>query len=338
MPHIVPPTDEMIAHAADTLRKGGVVAFPTETVYGLGAGTFNTHGLALVYKCKGRPKENPLIAHVQDAAQVRTVIAAFGVGGGGKSWDERCDELARRFWPGPLTLVLPKAATVPELATGGLGTIAVRSPRHLVAQRLLRELGSPISAPSANRAGRVSPTSAQHVMDEFDASLDFPILDGGPCEVGLESTVVDMTQPSPVVLRHGSVTLEQLRAILGEVIAPPLHEQGASPGTSPAHYAPRTPAELVDSDRLGNRLAELAQPVAVLCFDAGPIKGPHRALAMPQDPRAYAAALYDALRRADAMNVSRILIERPEASSGLWRAIHDRLRRATSEIPGSNLD
>ena len=329
MPRIVAANASNIQIAADALRAGGVVAFPTETVYGLGACTLNVVAIERVYQLKGRPADNPLIAHVLDATLARDVVAAG-------CWDERCESLARRFWPGPLTLVLPKSARVSDRATAGRPTVAVRSPQHSAAQALLEAAGQPISAPSANRSGRVSPTSARHVLDEFASvaeARDLLILDGGECEVGIESTVLDLTSSPPRILRHGSVTLEQLRAVLGEVEAPAVETQSAGPGTSPSHYAPRTPAELVAPEQVQatlRRLGDQGQRGVALVFDPDMIKPPHRAVTMPQDGERYAHDLYQRLREADGMGCDRIVVESPPQTSQVWRAVHDRLRRATS--------
>ena len=322
MPTILEPSDLSIETAADAMRGGRAVAFPTETVYGLGALTMDPRGIGEVYRLKRRPANNPLIAHVLDAEGARAVA---------EGWDPRCDELASRLWPGPLTLVLPRRESVPVEAAGGLGTIAVRSPSHPVARRLLEELGgAAVSAPSANRSGHVSPTIARHVAEDFSGEEGLLILDGGRSELGLESTVIDLTGWRPVLLRPGTVTLESLKSILGEIEAPDIGEQGASPGTAARHYAPRTPAALVPTSAVRASLAKEPLPAAVLCFDATHVPGPHTAIAMPRDARLYASALYDALRSADTLGCARILVEMPPSSDGLWRAVVDRLRRATA--------
>jgi L-threonylcarbamoyladenylate synthase len=333
VPRIVASTPSAIAEAAHILRAGGVAAFPTETVYGLGALTLNERALNLVYELKGRPATNPLIAHVLDAEQAKLVIEPG-------AWNDRCDRLAGLFWPGPLTLVLRKSPRVPARATAGFPTIALRSPAHPVARGLIEQAGEPISAPSANRSGRVSPTTPQHVMDEFKdvpEARDLMILDGGASEVGIESTVLDLSDATrrARILRHGAVTIEQLRAALGEVDAPEIAAQTSSPGTSAAHYSPQTPAELIEPRDRGlakalDRCAQTGVPCAVLCFDREQVRLPHSALPMPADANEYARVMYDMLRRADALGCDRILIESPPSSNDLWRAIHDRLRRATA--------
>ena len=322
MPTILDPTDLSIEIAAEALRAGRPVAFPTETVYGLGALTLDAAGCAEVYRMKGRPAANPLIAHVLDASGARAIASA---------WCPRCDELASRLWPGPLTIVVARRPEVPGVAVGGRPTIAVRSPSHPVARRLLEELGgAAVSAPSANRWGRISPTNARHVAEEFVAEDDLVILDGGRSQFGLESTVIDLSGPRPTLLRPGSVTLEALREILGEVDAPEILEQGASPGTAARHYAPRTTATLVPFGGVRDALAGQKAPAAVLCFDSSHVPSPHTATAMPRDAAVYASALYDALRSVDSLGCARILIEAPPSSDGLWRAVVDRLRRATT--------
>ncbi len=315
--------DDVIADAAARLRSGGVVAFPTETVYGLGADTYDVNAIEQVYALKGRPSDNPLIAHVLDVEQARRVT---------RDWDGRCESLAERFWPGPLTLVMGKSSDVPDVATAGLGTVAVRCPNHEAARMLLESFGGPISAPSANRSGHVSPTTAAHVEAEFPEVEDLLVLDGGPCRIGIESTVVDMTGDRPRILRPGSVTADEIRDIVGDVDMPSIRVQTHSPGTSPAHYAPRTRTELVTWEQMRVRLATLTAPAVVLCIDETSVQAPHQAIEMPGIPEDYAHRLYGALREADAMPFDLILIETPHEDEGLWGAIQDRLRRASVRV------
>jgi len=320
VPRLFEPTAPNLAEAAARLRGGGVVVFPTETVYGLGAITFNPHAVGAIYQLKGRPSNNPLIAHVLDAEWARSLTSR---------WNDRCDALVSRFWPGPLTLVLSKSDEVPMRSTAGLNTIAVRSPAHPAARRLLELTGESISAPSANRSGEVSPTRAEHVMEDFADVRDLIVIDGGPCELGIESTVLDLTVRTPRILRPGTVTAADLRLVLGEVNDPVSREQGISPGTAESHYAPATPAHMVDGEALRERLARSTQNAVALCFDASIARPPHRAIVMSRDPDRYARELYHALRQADDMAAEMILIERPPPGER-WNAVHDRLSRATA--------
>ena len=320
MPRLAAATEPAVARAAALLRAGEPVAFPTETVYGLGADTFNEVALDRVYELKGRPADNPLIAHVLGADQARRVAVG---------WDDRCERLAGRYWPGPLTIVLGRAPAVPPRATAGWPSIAVRAPGHPVARALLEAFGGPVSAPSANVSGGVSPTTAAHVVADFALAADLLVLDGGACDVGIESTVVDLTAVVARVLRPGCVTVSQLREVLGEVVVECLGTQGPGPGTTMRHYAPRTATELVDEPALSGRLARLGEPAAVLCFDDAPVLPPHRAIVMPRTAEAYAARLYAALREADEMPGAMILVVRPASREGLWSAVLDRLGRAT---------
>lgn len=321
MPRIATPTAEVMAEAAAALRSGRVVAFPTETVYGLGADTFNPQAIAAIYELKGRPRMNPLIAHVLDEAQAAAVASR---------WDDRATKLAAEFWPGPLTLVVPRRPTVPGAATANLNTIAVRAPAHPTARGLLKAFGGPISAPSANRSGHVSPTSARHVADDFADADDLLILDGGECEVGIESTVLDLSGPRPRILRPGSITAAMLRETIGEVETPAIDSQTISPGTSAAHYAPATPMELIESSEIESTVSTSPGGVVLLAIGPPGRRPGHRVIAMPADAKGYAHRLYGALREADASGAGRILVELPPRDSDLWRAVHDRLSRAAS--------
>ena len=318
---VLQANDDSIALAAGLLRDGRPVAFPTETVYGLGADTFCERAIDRVYRLKGREADNPLIAHVLDVTQARRVTA---------SWDDRCERLARRFWPGPLTLVAARSADVPERSTAGWPTIAVRAPSHPVVRALLAAFNGPVSAASANRSGHVSPTSARHVADDYTQEEELVILDGGPSEIGIESTVVDLTGDVAAVLRPGVVTFDELREVIGDVAAGQTATQGPSPGTSARHYAPHTPTELIAGEALPSRLKAGEVPAVVLCFETTTVPAPHRAMVMPAEPEPYAARLYDALREADRAGCVRIFIEQPPSRDGLWMAILDRLSRATT--------
>ncbi|MGP1346429.1 MAG: L-threonylcarbamoyladenylate synthase [Phycisphaerales bacterium] len=331
--------DAMISRAADTLRAGRVVAFPTETVYGLGASALDESAVSLVFALKGRPASNPLIVHVHDTHMARGVC---------RSWPESAARLAERFWPGPLTLVLPRAAIVPDLVTSGGDTVAIRIPDHPTALKLIARFGAPIVGPSANRSGMVSPTTAEHVRQAFGRDDRVMILDGGPCRRGIESTVVWLADASPRILRPGFV---QAHAI-SEALDQPLAELGpaapdqpegaahASPGLLARHYAPNARAILINPGTdpaphihpgiPAERVALLASPPLVDAFQRSLGSRLIHTETMPADASAYAHALYAALRRADDAAPDLILIERPARTDGIWAAIHDRLKRATS--------
>jgi len=322
---IVPSGKEAIRRAASLLRAGALVAFPTETVYGIGGDATNDRAVADIFAAKSRPRFNPLIVHVPGLAEAEK-LAVF---------DDRARGLARRFWPGALTLVLPRrpAAGVSLLASAGLDTVAVRVPAHPVARNLLRAAGRPVAAPSANRSGRVSPTMAAHVLAEFAAATDGPapalILDGGPCSIGIESTVLDLTGPIPVLLRPGGVTREDLAEILSAVETPPA-DAGAgaprSPGRLPSHYAPDLPVRL---DATEARPGE-----ALLAFGPEAPSGFAEILFLSQrgDLAEAAANLFAMLRRLDRPEFSGIAVM-PIPERGLGQAINDRLRRAAAPQP-----
>lgn len=307
--------------AADCLKAGGLVAFPTETVYGLGADATNARAVARLYEAKGRPSFNPLIAHVSDLGAARR-IARF---------DERSLRLAEAFWPGPLTLVLPKAPQCPvsDLATAGLETIAVRVPAHPVAQAILRAFGKPVVAPSANISGHVSPTTAAHVFGDLAGRIDL-IVDGGPVSVGVESTIVGCFQ-TPMLLRPGGLPRDDIERVLGEKLARPPDEAGAdesqplAPGMLASHYAPRKPV------RLNARQLDAGE--ALLAFGPHPIPGVGNATVMnlseAGDLVEAAANLFGYLRDLDAGGSKAIAVMAiPDA--GLGEAINDRLRRAAA--------
>lgn len=328
MPRLEQATEEAVSAAVQCLRRSGVVAFPTETVYGLGGDTFSVSALRTIYELKQRPADNPLIAHVVDLAMAEPLLADT-------SAETRLALLASRYWPGPLTIVVRKHAEVPDEATGGRGTIAIRAPRHPVAQRLLQSFNGPVSAPSANRSGFISPTTAQHVADDFADVRDLLILDGGQCVVGLESTVLDLTNRTPRILRPGAITAENLRDVLGDVESPDIRIQDASPGTRASHYAPRTPAALLQRDELVATARASTDRLALIVLAPLEADTPHAQLLMTAEPRMYAMQLYRALREADALDVKRILIERPPTDDDpRWAAVHDRLTRATGRSLG----
>lgn len=326
MPQILEPTPENLARCAERLRRGLPVAFPTETVYGLACDSTSEPAVHEVYRLKQRPQSNPLITHVLDAKMAKSAVIG---------WDVRAQRLADAFWPGPLAIILPRRAEICAASVGGRTTVAVRAPSHPVARALIAAFGGPLSAPSANRSGRVSPTTAAHVAEEFADIDDLPILDGGPCEVGVESTVLDLARARPMILRPGAITPADLEPILGPVAAPDIGAQAASPGTSAVHYAPSTATELVDAAALRARLdaahaAGIAR-VAVVAAAGTAVAAPDELLAMPAHPAAYAQLLYATLRKADASGAGLILIVSPAERGGIWDAVRDRLRRASAK-------
>jgi L-threonylcarbamoyladenylate synthase len=350
---ILPATEEHIARAAAVIRAGGLVAFPTETVYGLGADALNEDAVRKIFLAKERPADDPLIVHIASASQLPQLARQIPQ----RAWD-----LIERFWPGPLTLVLPKTERVPTVTTGGLDTVAVRMPSHPVAKRLIELSAVPIAAPSANRFGRPSPTIAKHVWEDLHGRIDL-ILDGGPTPIGVESTVLDLTVDPPMVLRPGGVTLEELRAVLGDVqMLDAAHTEAAkrSPGTRSRHYAPRAQVLLVEQGAAEAALKELSgKRVGVLVLRDQASPGPYIfagqmagegeqsrrksgpspcrggaggeviIIQMPRSLKAYARRLFAALRELDEQGVDVIVVEKLQ-ERGLGRAIMDRLRRASS--------
>ncbi|NUR94521.1 MAG: threonylcarbamoyl-AMP synthase [Kribbellaceae bacterium] len=311
-----------IEQAAEVLRSGGLVAFPTETVYGLGANAEDPAAVKRVFEVKGRPPSHPLIVHLSDAAQldewVETVPAAARL-------------LAERFWPGPLTLVLRRSPRVPLEATGGLETVAVRVPAHPVALAMLAEFGGGVVAPSANRFGAVSPTTADHVRAELGDAVDL-VLEGGSCTVGVESTIVDATSEDLSVLRPGGVTREDLEAALGRAVPVPTTSDVRVPGQHPSHYAPRARVVLVDPEKVAieaERAQELGHRVGVLLPSsfAGTAVKAHAVLPIPDSMNAYARELYGFLRELDRQGCDLVIASLP-VEEGLGLAIANRLRRA----------
>ena len=317
---------EEIAAAVTRLRAGGVVAFPTETVYGLGADALNARAIARVFELKGRPAHNPLIVHVSDEAMARAVAM---------EWPDAAGRLALAFWPGPLTLVLPKRPVVPDAVTAGGPTVAVRCPAHHLTLSLLSTFGGPLVGPSANPSGSISPTTAEHVRQAFREE-DVLVLDGGPCRGGIESTVLSLAEPVPRVLRAGLISPDEIEIVLGQAVEGNRPADGAStaplqsPGQLPVHYAPRARAVLLDIAALNQTLLQSRQPIVVLSITLANIGSPHTLIRMPADPTGYAARLYAALHEADNLRPSLIAIERPPTAGAVWEAIADRLTRATS--------
>ncbi|MEO8634212.1 MAG: L-threonylcarbamoyladenylate synthase [Gemmatimonadales bacterium] len=322
------PDPELLARAAGMLRAGHLVAFPTETVYGLGAHALDPAAVARIYAAKGRPAYNPLIVHVPDVAAARRLT---------REWPEEADRLAARWWPGPLTFVLPKSANVPDAVTAGLDTVALRVPAHPVALALLQVAGIPLAAPSANRSGQVSPTMAVHVARGLGGRVPL-ILDGGACQVGIESTVVDLSAEPPVLLRPGMVSQRELEEELGRLALPAAPHSHAAPRPSPGmlerHYAPAAAVRLfergaVEATRvIADDVRARGGKVGALVCEARPTAD--QTIILPDDPAGYARSLYQSLHVLDAAGVELILIEQPPAS-GEWAAVRDRLERAARE-------
>jgi L-threonylcarbamoyladenylate synthase len=324
------PQDE-IDRAVDALREGEVVAFPTETVYGLGADAQNPEAVRKVFELKGRPATHPLIVHLDHPRLLERW--ALDV-------PPAAQALAGRFWPGPLTLVLRRAPAVDLAITGGQDTVAVRVPNHPVAQQLLRAFGGGIVAPSANRYGRVSPTRAEHVRDEFGDAVKI-ILDGGDCKIGLESTIVSCIDAVPRVLRPGGITLSQLRAVVPEVLEGRTVSQPRVPGSDAKHYAPATPLSIVTSGKLEEVVAQLTadhEKVAVLA--TRPPRLANKFMTWINAGRradVYARELYVNLRALDKSGAREILVEEVPAGE-VWDAVRDRLRRAASAVNVVSVD
>ncbi|MEU0945637.1 L-threonylcarbamoyladenylate synthase [Streptomyces canus] len=315
-------TTSDIEKAAEVLRAGGLVALPTETVYGLGANAEDPAAVTRIFQVKGRPISHPLIVHIGGAEDLDHWVQGVPA---------TARLLAERFWPGPLTLVLQRGRRVPLEATGGLETVAVRVPDHPVALALLKAFGGGVTAPSANRFGSVSPTTADHVRAELGEAVDF-VLDGGPCEIGLESTIVDATGEIPSILRPGGVTREDLEAVLGCPIAVPSTSHVRVPGQHPSHYAPRARVVLVEAEKVtaeAERAQEQGHQVGVLLppsFADAPVKA-HAVVAVPASTAAYARRLYGFLRELDQRGCDLIVASLP-VEEGLGLAIANRLRRA----------
>ena len=315
--------NSQLDEAVAVLKRGGLVAFPTETVYGLGADAGNPAAIAKLYAAKGRPADHPVIVHVAGMAQLN-------------KWAREITPVARRlaerFWPGPLTLILKRAPGVSDALTGGQDTVGLRIPSHPVAHALLEKFGGGIAAPSANRFGRVSATLAEHVRREFGDAVDF-VFDGGECDVGIESTIVDATGAAPVLLRPGHITARDIEQAAGIALAAPTPHSPRAPGTLAAHYAPATPLLVMEGDlllelaatltRQGKRVAVLARSVLQPLL-AGVVW-----IGAPREAPQYAHDLYANLRTLDAAGCDALLVEQlPQGPE--WAAVNDRLLRAAA--------
>jgi len=323
-----------IEQAAVILRNGGLVGIPTETVYGLGANGLNPEAVAHIFEAKGRPQDNPLILHIPDASWLDRYC---------RSIPDAAYVLAEKFWPGPMTMILPRKDMVPDVVTAGLDTVGMRCPAHPVCRAIIQAADVPVAAPSGNTSGRPSPTTARHMLEDMDGKID-AILDGGPCSVGVESTIIDLTCTPPRLLRPGGITLEQLRSVLGEVDVDPAvtrllgaGEKPKAPGMKYRHYAPKAPVTVVTGDpaRSAAYIAAHAAPEdGIICFEefmdwftrehgTRPVMDLGPAL----DKEEQARHIFDALRQFDHTDVPTIWAQCPDAS-GIGLAIANRLNKA----------
>jgi len=318
MPQTVDPRE--IARAAALLRAGRLVAFPTETVYGLGANALDVDAVSRIYAVKRRPATSPLIVHVASLEMARRLVA---------NWTDLADNLARRFWPGPLTLVLEKQVensfAIPAIVTANLPTVGLRMPAHPIAHALIQAADIPVAAPSANRFTELSPTTAEHVRRSLGSDVDL-ILDGGPCQVGIESTVLSLVEPIPRLLRPGGISRKDLEDAAGPIYSADEPQEGAhpSPGMHPRHYSPRTTLYLTTNGKVPDGCGIYLQ------YDNPPSRADVAVEQMPLRPAEYAAILYEVLHQADAGNHSWIAVDRPPETAD-WEAIQDRLKRAATK-------
>ena len=315
---LTPADAELLSKAVHALSAGEVIGLPTETVYGLAADAMNISAVRKIFELKGRPVDHPLIVHIADSAQLSRWAIDI---------PEEAFVLAQHFWPGPLTMILRKHADVPDEVTGGQDTLGLRCPAHPLALTVLRQLNGGVAAPSANRFGRISPTTAQHVHDEFGDAVPI-VLDGGECEVGIESTIIDLSSEPPRLLRPGMISQEEIEAVIGPIGANAKPESPRVSGSLAAHYAPRTPMQMFSRMALIEEYArktELGLNCEALCLDTLPrgIKG----LILNNEYHAYAHGVYAAMRELDDRKADLLLIEQTPQTSE-WLAVNDRLNRA----------
>ena len=328
--------DEAFSDAARALREGKLVAFPTETVYGLGANALNPDAVKRIYEAKGRPSDNPLIVHIAEVSKLNELILEI---------PDTAVTLIEAFWPGPLTLVFKRSDRVPDIITAGLDTVAVRMPDSIIAQKLIREAGVPVAAPSANLSGRPSPTTYKHVIEDLSGRIEY-IIDGGPCQVGVESTVLDVTTKIPIILRPGGITLEMLEKVLEKVDTDSVLEvrgdlKPRSPGMKYRHYSPKAEMILIsgETDSVVEKIKQLIKDSSEKGLNVGVLTSFENAHQYNADvvvkagsikaPNQIAAGLYDSLRTFDEKNVDIIYSETFE-EKGIGRAIMNRLRKASS--------
>ncbi len=328
--------DEAFSDAARALREGKLVAFPTETVYGLGANALNPDAVKRIYEAKGRPSDNPLIVHIAEVSKLNELILEI---------PDTAVTLIEAFWPGPLTLVFKRSDRVPDIITAGLDTVAVRMPDSIIAQKLIREAGVPVAAPSANLSGRPSPTTYKHVIEDLSGRIEY-IIDGGPCQVGVESTVLDVTTKIPIILRPGGITLEMLEKVLEKVDTDSVLEvrgdlKPRSPGMKYRHYSPKAEMILIsgETDSVVEKINQLIKDSNEKGLNVGVLTSFENAHQYNADvvvkagsvknPNQIATGLYDSLRTFDEKNVDIIYSETFE-EKGIGRAIMNRLRKASS--------
>lgn len=321
---------QAVREAAAILRRGGLVAIPTETVYGLAANALVPEAVKRIFVAKGRPQDNPLIVHIADMAGIESLI---------RTMPPCAVKLADAFWPGPLTMVFPKTDLVPDVVSGGLDTVAIRIPAHPVAREIIRTAGIPLAAPSANRSGKPSPTTAQHVLEDLGGRID-AVLDAGPCSIGVESTVVSLRSGTPHLLRPGGITPKELETVAGNITMDAAvlsqmqaDETPASPGMKYRHYAPQTKLVLVQGswkEFLAYVLGK-DKPYGVLCFDEDAQAAPQPCLTYGSihDANQQAVQLFDALRRVDTLGVGTVYVRAP-AAEGVGLAVYNRLLRAAA--------
>jgi len=324
------PTKKLICEAADLIQKGEVVAFPTETVYGLGANVYDVHAVAKIFEAKGRPADNPLIVHISKISQIDGLVISIPTS---------AKKLMKKFWPGPLTIVLKKSKQVPEIVTAGLDSVAVRMPSNKIALSLINAAGVPIAAPSANSSGKPSPTSAKHVLEDLNGRIHL-VIDGGQCEVGLESTVLSLAGSNPVLLRPGAITLEQIEKVIGKVEVPlsvrekTEVEKPLSPGMKYKHYSPKAevvlfiPSKEKDFTKFVFEHSE-GKKIGIISFTKK--VGLNNEFFFEGSLNAYAKSLFSALRELDEAGVELIIVE-GVSDKGLGLAIMNRLKRAASKV------
>ena len=315
---VIGPLRKEIAYAASLLRAGKLVAFPTETVYGLGANALDAKAAARIFEAKGRPSTSPIIVHVSSMEMARMVAT---------EWPAAAQDLAQKFWPGPLTLVVKKQAAIPPIVTAGLDTVGIRMPSHPVALALIESAHLPVAAPSANRFTQLSPTTAEHVRQGLGDRVDY-ILDGGPCAVGIESTVLSLAGATPVLLRPGGISREDIEAVIGPVTrrTEAAGEAHPAPGMHPRHYSPQTKLLLVRDGEAPDKGTG-----AYLQLHHPPEREVKKVVLMSQDAADYATQLYRTLHELDTGNYDWIAVDTPEDTPE-WEAVLDRLRRAAATI------